>query len=927
MSTVNDREERSERAGDAELRSVLEAVDVPVAVLGADGDLVYANAAVEATTGLTPDELVRDGPADAVHPEDREAALTAFAGLLAGGAGGRRRGRYRLRAAGDGWRPHEVTLVDRLDDPAVDGVVATATQSTDADSTLGSAVEATAVPVLVLDRSLRVVDASDAAGRLFAVEEEASLPDSFPGVAGDVARERLLGAIETGEGVEFDLELRGRSYRLDARPFEDGVVVVAVEVPAGVARDDRRRLGILESALDAVSDGLLVVDGRTVRVANAAAVELLADGPLAGREIDGPLGTSAAAELAARAASPVVGRAEPIRTTVDHAGERVPIAASVRPIPGDDAVVCLLRDERDRRAIRDALSALERAGTGLLAADSVPDLPAIAAEVALEALGADAAGCYRRVDGRLRPSAIETATADASPVLPTLEAGETVLGAADGVEIHGREAIGAVLDRTGIRADEVVVGPLGDEAVIFATTADPEGFGDHAVGILGALGAIAALGEARLEDAASRRECERTLAGANARLAATESVLDRTAAVVGRLAGGTDREAVETATVEELAAIDGVELAWIGEPDVVEGVVRSRAAAGRTEYLESVTVALDGDEPTARTATDGEPTLLADAVDGPPGVRWRREALDRGIRSILSVPVAAGESVYGTLTLYGEGVAFGESARATVVAVGELLAGTIGAVGRRRVLLADAVTELEVAIASDADPLAALASAIDRPLEVGTIVPRGEGRHTAFVVGADEDGRAGGSEEPPGSPDDVRRAAAGLPGVESARPVRTQRGATIELSLDRPTVATTLADAGAVLRSVSPAGDRVRLLIDLPQGVDVRSLLRTIRRSDPTVEPVARRVRERPTPAASGFRARLVEELTDRQRHALEAAHHAGFFEWPRESTGEEVARSLGVSQPTFNRHFRAAQRKLFALLFEGSDGNASGRR
>lgn len=45
---------------------------------------------------------------------------------------------------------------------------------------------------------------------------------------------------------------------------------------------------------------------------------------------------------------------------------------------------------------------------------------------------------------------------------------------------------------------------------------------------------------------------------------------------------------------------------------------------------------------------------------------------------------------------------------------------------------------------------------------------------------------------------------------------------------------------------------------------------------------------------------------------------HSGYFEWPRDRTGEEVAASLGITQPTFNGHLRAAERKLCAMLFEG---------
>ncbi|MFC7028414.1 helix-turn-helix domain-containing protein [Halomicroarcula sp. GCM10025710] len=48
----------------------------------------------------------------------------------------------------------------------------------------------------------------------------------------------------------------------------------------------------------------------------------------------------------------------------------------------------------------------------------------------------------------------------------------------------------------------------------------------------------------------------------------------------------------------------------------------------------------------------------------------------------------------------------------------------------------------------------------------------------------------------------------------------------------------------------------------------------------------------------------------------LTAAFHAGFFEWPRDVTGEDLAASLDVSPPTVHQHLRKAQRKVFAALF-----------
>jgi len=55
--------------------------------------------------------------------------------------------------------------------------------------------------------------------------------------------------------------------------------------------------------------------------------------------------------------------------------------------------------------------------------------------------------------------------------------------------------------------------------------------------------------------------------------------------------------------------------------------------------------------------------------------------------------------------------------------------------------------------------------------------------------------------------------------------------------------------------------------------------------------------------------------LTDRQQEVMRKAYSMGYFEHPRESTGEEVAEELGVSVSTFSEHLSSVERKLFGEL------------
>ena len=106
------------------------------------------------------------------------------------------------------------------------------------------------------------------------------------------------------------------------------------------------------------------------------------------------------------------------------------------------------------------------------------------------------------------------------------------------------------------------------------------------------------------------------------------------------------------------------------------------------------------------------------------------------------------------------------------------------------------------------------------------------------------------------------------------------------------------------------------VVLEVPQHVETRSLVEAISDAYPETELVAKR---ETTTMQSTRRldTNLSERLTDKQFEALQAAHYSGFFEWPRESTGEDLAATLDVSPPTYHYHLRAAERKLVELVFD----------
>jgi predicted DNA binding protein len=136
----------------------------------------------------------------------------------------------------------------------------------------------------------------------------------------------------------------------------------------------------------------------------------------------------------------------------------------------------------------------------------------------------------------------------------------------------------------------------------------------------------------------------------------------------------------------------------------------------------------------------------------------------------------------------------------------------------------------------------------------------------------------------------------------------------------RPTVFDRLVDYGVTVERFRVAADTAEMTVVIPPSGDVRQLIEALEPHYERIELVSRRkksVREEPTdslPDAVG------PELTDRQYEVVKAAYLSGYFEWPRDSTGEEVAETLDITQPTFNRHLRTTEQKLFAALFGDSE-------
>jgi len=281
----------------------------------------------------------------------------------------------------------------------------------------------------------------------------------------------------------------------------------------------------------------------------------------------------------------------------------------------------------------------------------------------------------------------------------------------------------------------------------------------------------------------------------------------------------------------------------------------------------------------------------------------------------LSVPLAFEEYFYGVITVYaGEPDAFGDLERAVFAELGETIGHSINAVETQRALHTDQRVELSLEVDADDDVFGRLSTEANCQTEFAGLAAHSEDETGLFVSV---------------SAAPTERVTAALEALVSVREFRLVRefegddgesdgtGALFEVTVDSGTLPARFVRHGARPQSIraTPAG--IEAVVDVPTATDVRAFVEMLAETHPSVELTSRRSVDRTPESEGGLAASLFESLTDRQLEVLRTAYFAGFFEWPRTSTGEEVAEMLGVSQPTVNRHLRLGQSTLLRQLFE----------
>lgn len=407
-------------------------------------------------------------------------------------------------------------------------------------------------------------------------------------------------------------------------------------------------------------------------------------------------------------------------------------------------------------------------------------------------------------------------------------------------------------------------------------------------------------------DVTERRRREEKIANQKRRL----EVLNHTNRVLRdvnrNLVQADSREDIESGVTGEFARSPPYDAAWIASRNVTNDSLRPKEWTGiDRQDLESLIKTFNDDEKDPISAAIRENAVTVKSADEA-GTDYIPELHLQDYRSIAAVPLTYGNAEYGALCIATEdGTAFENIEASLFSELGRTIGYAISAVESKETLMTDSVTEV-VFQTGDTDCFSVGMSAeLGCSLDLEWLSTVGDRSLVEYftVKGAD--------------PDAVVNYAEGDQAINDVEMVTDGDESLFRFEVQDSCVARTLGEFGADLSTIHVEDGRGRITAHLSSRGDVRALMEALQATHGDVEMIARREKERPKQSHQEIRNTLEEQLTDRQREALQTAYIGGFFEWPRERSGEEIASVMGITQSTFLQHLRVAERKVLGTTLE----------
>lgn len=367
------------------------------------------------------------------------------------------------------------------------------------------------------------------------------------------------------------------------------------------------------------------------------------------------------------------------------------------------------------------------------------------------------------------------------------------------------------------------------------------------------------------------------------------------------------RTDLERAVCEQLVTADAFRFACIGDIDPTTGEFAARQCAGVEPTRSDPARADEGDEERPETRAVRTRELQ---VGTPYSEGSGDDTDDSDIGGVVAVPITYRSVFYGVLAIYAVSADTVTAHETAILSrLGEVIGHAITSIERKEALVSDTALQLEFTATGVATDLVFLSQKSDCTIEFDTFIRSDDGLLVYGTVTGIRESL-------------FREVAGGTQGINDLR-ILSHDSDCFEFEFVTAS-ADHLDDAvathgGRIAEATIESGE-CRFTVEFPQGREKRTLVELVEGTCDSASLRAHRTVEQDDPSIPETRSIFTNRLTPKQRVALQTAFHAGYFEWPRPTNGEEIAARLGISQATFSQHFRGAQRELFTVLFEGED-------
>ncbi len=510
-------------------------------------------------------------------------------------------------------------------------------------------------------------------------------------------------------------------------------------------------------------------------------------------------------------------------------------------------------------------------------------------------------------EGTLQPTAVSESLRELLTGTPVVEPGdnpiwnayrrgETVTVEAFPSKAHSPE--------WGEQLTNALVVPVGDYGVILAFNRGEALFDGRTV----ALSELLSVGGEFALDRLAREQRIGTftdqLSEREARIGEFEEVLDAIEGLQRRIAESETRESLETAACEELAAIDRIACVWVGRPQASDTDLSPIAAAGCGRgYLDSVETSDDETLPAQQAASRRESVTIPSIAQKVQCHNWAKEAISRGFGSVTSVPLVYDGVLYGVLTVYAEQeAAFNEIFEDLLTDSASLLVNHAQVLDQRRFESSDEFVDLEFEISDPNCLLHTLAVQTDSTLRLDTVAETTDTAARVLVTVL-----AGDAER-------VHDEATELTDITEAAWFGKTDHQQLVLTVQKPFLASDVRKHSGRLVDLVADGTVAKVRIEIPAGVSERPVLETLTNHFDGIDLVSKQQ----TLSTDRREMQPPERLlTDRQFQILKAAYYGGYYETPREITGEELADNFDISSPVVYDHLQSSHRALLKSVFE----------